>query len=91
MIKFDARLPADFPVLADQPIWLFLVLLLAAMGVIWTLNHFYFSWLHRRLPGLFQPRVLLAIFVLCVVVIAIGIATNPPSEVRKAMKQSQPK
>ena len=90
-MTFDARLPADFPFLADKPVWLFLLFLLIAMAAIGTLNHLYFSWLHRRVPGLLRPRVLLAIFAICIGVIAVGLAINPPSEAQKVMKRTPPK
>jgi hypothetical protein len=85
-MKFDARLPADFPILTDRPVWLFLVLLLIGMSAIWTLNNLYFAWIHHRFPGLFRPSVLLAILLLCVGIIVAGIAVNPPSEIEKTMK-----
>jgi hypothetical protein len=84
-MKFDARLPADFPLLGDQPVWLFLVVLLVGMIAMWMLNNLYFGWLHRGFPGLFRPRILLAILLLCVGIIVVGMAINPPSEIRKAM------
>ena len=88
-MNFHARLPADFPVLPDRPVWLFLVLLLLALSALWALNDLYFAWLHRSFPGLFRPRALLAILIFCVGIIAIGLVINPPSEVRKAMKAHQ--
>jgi hypothetical protein len=90
-MNFDARLPVDFPFLAGQPVWLFVVLLLIGMIAVGTLNSLYFAWLHRRAPRLLRLRVILAIFALCIGVIAIGLVVNPPSEVRKAMQRAQPK
>jgi len=77
-MKLDDRLPPDFPFLADRPVWLFVLLLAAGMTAIWMINNLYFGWLHRRAPGLFRPRVLLAILAVCVAFIAIGMAINPP-------------
>ncbi len=79
-MKLDARLPADFGIFADQPIWLFMVILLIGMSAMWILNNLYFAWLHRGFPGLFRPRVLLAILAMCIGVIAVGIAISPPSD-----------
>ena len=90
-MKFDARLPADFPILPDQPVWLFLLLLLIAMSAIWTLNNFYFSWMRRGFPGLFRPRALLTVLLLCFAVIVVGLIVNPPSEIQNRMKLIEPK
>jgi hypothetical protein len=86
-MKFDARLPADFPILPDQPVWLFLALLAIVMGVIWTLNNFYFAWMRRGFPGLFRPRALLTALLLCIAVIVVGLIANPPNEIQQKMKQ----
>ena len=77
-MKFDTRLPADFGIFADQPVWLFLVVLLIGLSAMWIVNGLYFARIRRRFPGLLRPRVLLAILVLCLGVAAIGIAINPP-------------
>jgi threonine/homoserine/homoserine lactone efflux protein len=85
-MKLDARLPAGFGIFADQPVWLFLVILLIGMSAMWILNNLHFAWLHRGFPRLFRPRVLLAILAICIGVIAVGLAINPPSEIQKRMK-----
>src|SRR5262245_47196672 len=62
----------------------------APRGAVAIVNNAYFAWLHRRAPGLFRPRVLLAIFGLCIVVIAIGMTLNPPSEMQKGFQRVSP-
>jgi len=57
IVIFDARLPDDFPFFADRPVSLFVVVVLIAMSAIWTLNHFYVAWLHRRFPACFWPSL----------------------------------
>lgn len=83
-MKLDDRLPPDFPFLADRPVWLFVLLLAVGITAIWMTDNLYFSWLHRRAPRLFRPRVLLAILAACVAFIAIGMAINPPRFGRNA-------
>ena len=90
-MNFDARLPADFPILSGQPVWLFLLLFLIAMSAIWTLNNFYFAWMRRGFPGLFRPRALLTVLLLCVAVIVVGLIVNPPNEIQKAIKRMESK
>ncbi len=91
MDRFFETLPADFPLLGGLPAWIACIVIVAAIAAGTVVNNVYFSFLHRRAPGLFRPRVLLAIFVLCIAGIAIGITMNPPSEVLKAYQpQNRP-
>jgi hypothetical protein len=85
-MNFDARIPPDFPVLAGQPVWVFAATALIAMIAIAYLNNLYFAWLHRRLPWLFRPRVLLTILLLCSAVIAIAMVVNPPVQLQATPK-----
>ena len=82
-------LPAHFPFLGELPAWVAAIVILAVIVAGIILNNTYFAWLHRRAPGLFRPRVLLAIFGLCIAVIAIGMTLNRPSEVQKAFQRAK--
>jgi hypothetical protein len=89
MDRLFEPVPPDFPWLGGQPIWLACIVILGLLVVGTVLNNAYFAWLHRHVPVLFRPRVLLAIFGLCIVVIAIGLSLNPPSEMQKSFQRSQ--
>jgi hypothetical protein len=85
----DARIPANFPILADQPIWILLVIFLIGMIAMWKLNNAYFGWFHRNYPGLLRPKTLLAIIALSIAVIAIGLIVNPPAQFQTMQSQQK--
>jgi phosphoglycerol transferase MdoB-like AlkP superfamily enzyme len=90
MDRFIEPLPADFPIFGGHPVWIFFIVVLAAIAAGAIVNNLFFSWLRRYAPWFFRPRTLLAIIALGIATIVFGMLLNPPSEIRKAFQRQNP-